>query len=165
MSIQTEINEIMALAIEMCAREQANVFVHYSGHVNTVHVYAHPFDQLYQGEERTMLADKRIYLESPEEALEELKTLRQQIEQLAGPVPEVTEREDDLLAMAFELRNEMSLKGGLVVFYEGQATGWIRKLERPEGWAPGCIAIDEEGNRWVSYGGNDQDGATQWVKQ
>lgn len=166
MSILKEINEIMALAIEMRERNAAHVFVDYSGHINKLAVHAHPVDQVYRTDvdsEWVYLLDESIRLDR-EDACEALRAIRHEIAKLAAAMPEAPQG-DELLAKAFEFRNEMALKGGLVVIYDGQATGWIHKLERPEGWAPGCIAIDEDGNRWVSDGGNDQDGATQWVEQ
>ncbi|MDG5498929.1 hypothetical protein [Marinobacter sp. BGYM27] len=95
MSIPEELNKIMELALEMCERKVANVFVHYSGHVNSVHVYAHPFDQDYGDYDRTELVDKRVDFDCPSEAIEELKAVRKQIEQLPSAVPEPTGNDAD----------------------------------------------------------------------
>ena len=40
---------------------------------------------------------------------------------------------------------------------------WINKLRNPEHWIPGCIAIDEAGNSWMTVAGNEQNGALVWL--
>jgi len=55
-------------------------------------------------------------------------------------------------------------KGGVVVMFEGEVNGWVNKLRDPQCWRPGCTAIDELGNEFVTTGGNVQDGAANWDK-
>ncbi|WP_020408961.1 hypothetical protein [Hahella ganghwensis] len=66
------------------------------------------------------------------------------------------------LANEFRERHGMTGKGGVVVFFNGTAEGWMNELRDPHAWVPGCIAIDETGNTWESVGGNDYDGAKEW---
>lgn len=53
-------------------------------------------------------------------------------------------------------------KGGVVVMYNTDVCGWCDTLRNPEHWRPGCLAIDEAGNQWVSQGGTAQGGAQRW---
>jgi len=53
-------------------------------------------------------------------------------------------------------------KGGVIVIHEGEVNSWVNELRDPEHWAPGCIAVDEAGNMWVSVGGNDKKGSKTW---
>ncbi len=68
-------------------------------------------------------------------------------------------------AIAREYRREWgkSKAGGFVVFFGREPQGWIDQLRNPEHWRPGCVAIDDEGKRWIAMGGNNYDGASEWV--
>jgi len=55
------------------------------------------------------------------------------------------------------------LNAGYVVLYSRKAVGWIRVLENPQGWCPNAIAIDVNGNEYLASGGNDYDGAREWI--
>lgn len=57
---------------------------------------------------------------------------------------------------------ERGCSGGHVIFYRGQICGWRRDLSEGGGWLPGCLALDELGNRWAAMGGNEYDGADRW---
>lgn len=59
-------------------------------------------------------------------------------------------------------RNETGRRGGVVVIYDGQVSGWMNELRDPQHWCPGCIAVDQDGNQWQAVGGNDYDGANEW---
>ena len=54
-------------------------------------------------------------------------------------------------------------RGGVVVVFDGIAQGWVNELRNPEAWRPGCVAVDEIGSSWLAIGGNDQDGASNWM--
>ena len=54
-------------------------------------------------------------------------------------------------------------KGGVVVIFEDTVQGWCNELRNPEHWRSGCIAVNEEGEMWLTIGGNDQDGAEEWL--
>lgn len=56
-------------------------------------------------------------------------------------------------------------KGGVVVLFDGQVQSWVNALRNPEDWQAGCVAVDEDGNRWVSVGGIPNtpfDAANEW---
>lgn len=53
-------------------------------------------------------------------------------------------------------------KGGVIVIHDGIVNSWVNELRDPEHWAPGCIAIDEEGNQWIATGGDRQSGSERW---
>jgi hypothetical protein len=54
-------------------------------------------------------------------------------------------------------------RGGVIVISEGEVQSWVNKLRNPEHWIPGCIAIDEAGNSWMTVAGNEQNGALVWL--
>lgn len=54
-------------------------------------------------------------------------------------------------------------KGGVVVMFNADVCGWCATMPVPEHWRPGCLAIDEAGNQWVSKGGSEQLGAERWT--
>lgn len=59
-------------------------------------------------------------------------------------------------------QNGYTGRGGVVVLFGGEVQGWCNQLRNPEHWQPGCVAVDECGNRWIAVGGNSKDGATCW---
>lgn len=65
-----------------------------------------------------------------------------------------------LAAQAF--KNEVFGSGGFVVVLNGAVSGWVASLDHPEGWEPGCIAVDDVGRVWLAFGGNQYDGAASW---
>lgn len=54
-------------------------------------------------------------------------------------------------------------RGGVVVLYGGEVQSWVDALRNPEHWRPGCIAVDEVGNRWMTVAGTVSDGALMWL--
>jgi hypothetical protein len=54
-------------------------------------------------------------------------------------------------------------RGGVIVIYEGEVNSWVDKLRNPEHWVPGCIAIDEAGNSWMTIAGTARDGSLMWL--
>ena len=62
-----------------------------------------------------------------------------------------------------EYRAERQIKGGYVVTYNGEVSGWTKGLGNAPGWMPGCVAYDESGSEWIASGGNHYDGAEQWI--
>lgn len=77
---------------------------------------------------------------------------------------EIAKPNIDFNSRATEYRSRWETPaGGLIVFNnDGDACGWTNKLRDPQHWEPGCIAMDESGNRWKATGGNNYDGATSW---
>jgi hypothetical protein len=67
------------------------------------------------------------------------------------------------LETANRFRRERGHAGGVVVIFNGEVSGWMNELRDPQHWAPGCIAIDADGNAWLATGGNDYDGAARWT--
>lgn len=57
-----------------------------------------------------------------------------------------------------------SRKGGVVVLFNGQVAGWMDKLRDPQGWEPGCVALDDFGNAWEAIGGDSYNGAEDWIQ-
>jgi len=66
------------------------------------------------------------------------------------------------LADQYRENERPDLKGGVVVIFDNEVSGWMDELRDPQGWEPGCFAVDEDGNVWVSVGGNAYDGAESW---
>lgn len=59
-------------------------------------------------------------------------------------------------------RSECLYPGGYVLLFQRDVAGWINELRDPQGWEPGVIAIDSDGNQWIAFGGNPSDGAESW---
>jgi len=61
------------------------------------------------------------------------------------------------------LANRPQLQGkGVVVIFKGKAAGWMNTLRDPQGWEPGCIAVDADGHQWQATGGDAYAGAQAW---
>lgn len=54
--------------------------------------------------------------------------------------------------------------GVVIVNQSGNACGWVNEPRNPEHWEPGCYAVDTNATVWVACGGNNYDGATEWVQ-
>ncbi|WP_022957256.1 hypothetical protein [Spongiibacter tropicus] len=57
---------------------------------------------------------------------------------------------------------DLSLTGGVIHIFNGEACGWMDKVRDPHTAMPGSILVDEQGNEWVATGGDDYNGATAW---
>jgi len=68
----------------------------------------------------------------------------------------------NVLAGTWRAEKGYTSRGGIVVIFDGVVNSWINELRDPEHWAPGCVAVDEAGNQWISAGGNRQQGASRW---
>lgn len=66
------------------------------------------------------------------------------------------------LAAEYSKTIRSDLQGGMVIIYNRDVTGWIRDLNEPHRFRPGCIAVDATGTRWKSTGGDYQNGAARW---
>lgn len=75
-----------------------------------------------------------------------------------------TTRGFDENAVAREYRAERGQVGGYVIFYLGEPCGWRKDLSEADGWLPGCIALDEQGQRYGAMGGSDYSGAERWER-
>jgi hypothetical protein len=64
--------------------------------------------------------------------------------------------------IAKNYRDTSGRVGGVVVIFNGQVSGWMNALRDPQHWAPGCIAVDHDGNQYEAIGGNDYNGAEHW---
>jgi hypothetical protein len=53
-------------------------------------------------------------------------------------------------------------RGGVIVICDGVVNSWVNELRDSGDWIPGCVAVDEVGNQWVTTGGNSQTGAERW---
>lgn len=73
--------------------------------------------------------------------------------------------EIDVVAKKWRARNGFKgRKGGVVIVFDGKVTSWVSGLHSPKHWAPGCIAVDENGNQWLSAGGDELNGAQRWQR-
>lgn len=52
--------------------------------------------------------------------------------------------------------------GGVIVLYQGDVQSWVEALPDPAHWAPGCLAVDENGALWQACGGSQRHGAAKW---
>ena len=71
---------------------------------------------------------------------------------------------DRLKRIAEAHREAWGHRGGYVMLFKGEAVGWKRCLDRPEGFEPGALAVDENGHVWEATGGNAYDGASRWSR-
>lgn len=62
-------------------------------------------------------------------------------------------------------RKDRGYLTGVVVIFRSKIAGWMDELRNPEHWEPGCIAIDQDGKRYLSVGGNSYEGADKWELQ
>lgn len=53
---------------------------------------------------------------------------------------------------------------GVALFFDAEIYGWKDKVRNPESEKPNAIAIDANGNQWVAKGGDDYNGAKEWVQ-
>ncbi|MGP4843350.1 hypothetical protein ACTXGQ_04390 [Marinobacter sp. 1Y8] len=94
MSIVTEVQKLMALALQMTAEERLQVHVSYAPHCQSISVNATPFNQEWrEGIEINHMVRDNIYLDliGPERAIHWLQSIRQRIEEVAPPVAEKLE--------------------------------------------------------------------------
>lgn len=59
-------------------------------------------------------------------------------------------------------RDNPQCTGGYVLLCDGAVTGWKRELVHPETEMPGSLAISENEEIFVSFGGDDINGSTGW---
>lgn len=52
---------------------------------------------------------------------------------------------------------------GYVVIFNGVVAGWKRELDNPQGWEPGCLAINHAGDIHQAVGGDAYNGAQAWL--
>lgn len=69
---------------------------------------------------------------------------------------------DDNRLIADKYRAKIGESDGVITIHQGEVQGWSNELRNPEHWAPGCVAVDRDGNQWEAVGGNEHDGATEW---
>jgi hypothetical protein len=76
----------------------------------------------------------------------------------------IEEMKEKAIALAKNWRDKKGYtgKGGVVVIFDNAITSWVNELRDPHHWEPGCVAVDESGNQWVTAGGNAQKGAERW---
>jgi len=65
-------------------------------------------------------------------------------------------------ALDWRKQHGFSNQGGVIVFFDGEVQGWVNELRNPEHWQPGCIAVNEAGDTWVTVGGDERNGARMW---
>lgn len=68
------------------------------------------------------------------------------------------------LILADRFRHQYSITdpGVFVVFHDDKPQGWVKALDTPYIWRPGCIAIDTHGNQWQVSDG-DHNGVKHWI--
>ncbi|MFL1404221.1 hypothetical protein ACJO2E_02610 [Marinobacter sp. M1N3S26] len=69
---------------------------------------------------------------------------------------------DALEQVARDYREAWGHEGGYIVLCDGVPVAWKRFLDGASSWEPGCIAIDEDGRKWVAAGGDENRGALRW---
>ena len=67
------------------------------------------------------------------------------------------------LAEEFRQKYDLTGKGGVVVFFDGEANAWVNTLRDPHHWQAGALAIDDDGHQFLTVGGDYQNGAKAWV--
>lgn len=66
------------------------------------------------------------------------------------------------IAQQYRDAEKYANKGGVIILHKNIAQGWVNALRDPQHWAPGCIAVEENGVCYLACGGNDYDGAEYW---
>ncbi len=80
----------------------------------------------------------------------------------ASPSAEVIDQ-PSLRMRAAEYRESRGLpKDSFVLFSGGLTIGWRTKLDAPEEYIPGVIALDVDGREYRTAGGNHSRGAERW---
>ena len=69
----------------------------------------------------------------------------------------------NIIDQAKQWRQESNKKTGYVVFENTKIAGWIRDLHQPQNWKPLTRCISENNQIFIASGGNDHDGANNWV--
>lgn len=59
-------------------------------------------------------------------------------------------------------KNNPQYSGGFVTLCDGVVTGWKLELKHPETEAPGSLAISENEEIFISFGGDDVNGSIGW---
>lgn len=67
-----------------------------------------------------------------------------------------------MIKVAASFRRMNRLEEGVVLFYRGEVCGWKNALRNPEQDRPNVLAVDIDGNIFVTSGGNDDKGAQAW---
>lgn len=65
-------------------------------------------------------------------------------------------------ALDWRMENGYVDQRGVVVFFGCTVQSWVDQLRNPEHWQPGCIAVNEDGDTWITVGGDERSGATTW---
>jgi hypothetical protein len=78
-----------------------------------------------------------------------------------GPLDPSIATENNRLATGY-MADRPHLRGGVVIVFKGQCSGWMNELRNPDYWEPGCFAVDRRGNQYLAIGGDFQYGATSW---
>jgi len=71
-------------------------------------------------------------------------------------------KEINVSDLARKYRDKIGRYNGVVVVFDGEVNGWMNELRDPDGWVPGCVAIDSQERCFISVGGNDYDGSKEW---
>lgn len=66
------------------------------------------------------------------------------------------------IAKKWRLEKGYTGRGGVIVVHDGVVNSWVKELCDPNHWVPGCVAVDELGNEWVTVGGDGVRGAESW---
>lgn len=66
------------------------------------------------------------------------------------------------IAKTWRSENGFTDMGGVVIIFNDDVNSWCAELRNPEHWNTGCIAVDENGNQWISTGGDSYNGAKAW---
>lgn len=69
---------------------------------------------------------------------------------------------DVLEKVAQDYRDAWGHEGGYIVLCDGVPQVWKPFLDGASSWEPGCIAIDEDGHKWVAAGGDEHRGSLRW---
>lgn len=67
------------------------------------------------------------------------------------------------IAKHWRTQNTEHANSGVVLIFDGVAYGWKDSLRDPQHERPGAIAVDIFCNEYIATGGNDYDGAKEWI--
>lgn len=83
----------------------------------------------------------------------------------AHAIARATQNRLAIAAAADRYRQEMphlAGRGVVIVNTFHEAAGWMDRLRDPQGWEPGCAAVDVSGSIWVALDGDSYNGAQRW---
>tara|TARA_R110000772_G_scaffold58539_1_gene132488 strand:+ start:17191 stop:17802 length:612 start_codon:yes stop_codon:yes gene_type:complete len=123
-------------------------------------------DVAFFGESKSAVEEKEYNYWRKKQLREKNQQQRASAQRLrAQATARTTAHRDTIQAVAQAYRKEIphiAIGGVVIVDQEHQAAGWMNRLRDPQGWEPGCTAVDASGSIWLAVDGDCVAGAQRW---